>query len=66
MEWCFEVKDDFSTAIQACKHVVSCVKKYTSLYEFPVAMLMRWMAYSDAYLCPSVMGNPNKPWQGQS
>lgn len=60
MEWAFSVKDDFSNVTNACQAVIEILRSEAENGKFPmnVVMEMRWMKYSDAYLCPAIAGNP--------
>ena len=58
MEFCFNCVHDFSVITRACQDVIEIVQDYAEKGDFPlnIAMEMRWMADSDAYLCPAFVG----------
>ena len=68
LEVAFNVKEDFGNITQACQAVLDILRVDAENGRFPlnVAMEMRWMKYSDAYLCPAVVGNPSEGGSGHT
>ncbi|XP_052681337.1 uncharacterized protein LOC128162190 [Crassostrea angulata] len=59
VEFIFDYDDDFDRLLQIIHVVVKRVDHYEEKDEYPLlALEMRFMAYSDAYLGSGVLGNP--------
>ena len=68
MEVAINVKEDFSNVAAACQVIIELMRREAENAKFPVnlAMEMRWMKYSEAYLCPAIVGNPNEGGSGHT
>ena len=68
MEVAINAKDDFSNVASACQTILELMRQEAENARFPVnlAMEMRWMKYSEAYLCPAIVGNPKEGGSGHT
>ncbi|KAJ8311429.1 hypothetical protein KUTeg_010784 [Tegillarca granosa] len=66
MEFAFDFKGDYGMICRAIQFVMDKVVSYHKIKKYPlnVVLEMRWMAYSDAYMCPAVIGNPKNGGSG--
>ena len=68
MAFCINVQDDFSNVTQACQTILELVRQEGEKGRFPlnIALEMRWMKYSEAYLCPAIVGSPSEGGSGHT
>ena len=68
IEVVMNVEKDFSNITQACQTILELARQEAEHGKFPLnlAMEMRWMKYSDAYLCPAIVGNPREGGSGHT
>ena len=68
MEVCINAQDDFSNVTQVCQTILELVREEGEKSRFPlnIALEMRWMKYSDAYLCPAIVGSPSEGGSGHT
>ena len=68
MELCINAQDDFSNVTKACQTILELIREESEKGRFPlnITMEMRWMKYSEAYLCPAIVGNPSEGGSGHT
>ena len=68
MEVCINVQDDFSNVTQVCQTILELVRQEGEKGRFPlnIVLKMRWMKYSEAYLCPAIVGSPSEGGSGHT
>ena len=68
MEVCVNAQEDFSNVTQVCQTILELVRQEGETGRFPlnIALEMRWMKYSEAYLCPAIVGSPSEGGSGQT
>ncbi|KAJ8306718.1 hypothetical protein KUTeg_015759 [Tegillarca granosa] len=60
LEFVFDCKGDYEKTQRIIQIVIDKSREHFSRshYPFNIALEMRWMAYSECYLCPAIIGNP--------
>ena len=66
MEVAINAKGDFSNVTKATQIIIELLRQEAEQARFPVNMVMemRWMKYSEAYLCPAIVGSPKEGGSG--